>query len=126
MDDVEATWLDRVRDLPPERVFVQHNPPTARYGRAQVKLGYVLREAHYLGVREAEGSQTRLEIATWTRAPSGRGFGYYACFRLYFDKDVLAAAMLFCFYDGTERSPGFKSLEAALQYARARGFEVTP
>jgi len=31
-------------------------------------------------------------------------------------------AVLFCFYDGTEASPGFRSLEAAHTFALSQGF----
>lgn len=34
------------------------------------------------------------------------------------------AAVLFCFYDGTEKSPGFKSAQSAREFAHANGFEV--
>jgi hypothetical protein len=126
MRDGDTDWLARLRNLGPDQVFVQHRPPTPRYGRAQAKLSYLLREAILLGVKHERGTRSRVEIAIWTRPPTGRGFGYYACFRLFFEGTELIAALLFCFYDGTERSPGFKSVDAAIVFASHNGFEVLP
>lgn len=126
MVDVERDWLAEVRKLPADRVFVQHNPPTPRYGRAQTKLSYVIREAVLLGTRAVPHHPSRLEIAAWARRPSGRGYGYYVCFRLFFALRELNVGVLFCFYDGTDGSPGFKSVDAASQFAASQGFEVSP
>jgi len=117
-------WLERVRDLPSARVFVVHNPPTPRYGRAQVKLEYVVRTASPLGSRDVPGHSQRLEIAVWSPSPTGKGHGYYACFRLFLKDAELVSALLFCFYDGTEQSPGFRTREAAQAYAKSQDFEV--
>ena len=124
MDEREEDWLARLQELPAEHVFVRHEPPTPRYGRAQAKLPYLIREAMFVGSRTTSRSDA-WEIATWARAGSGRGYGYYSCFRLFVQSDRPTVAVLFCFYDGTERSPGFKSFDAAAQYAAANGFKVT-
>ena len=126
MRDADTDLLARLRGLGPGQVFVQHHPPTPRYGRAQTKLSYLLREAILLGIKREPRTPSRLEIAIWTRPPTGRGFGYYACFRLFFERAQLVAALLFCFYDGTERSPGFKSIDAATVFASQNGFKVLP
>ena len=116
-------WLSEIRALPKSRVFVQHNPPTPRYGRAASKLGYLLRSAVVLGVRREGAADERVEISVWAPNAEGRGTGYYGCFRLYFERDAVSLALLFCFYDGTEKSPGFRSVGAAREYSRASGFE---
>lgn len=120
----EVDWLERLRHRSTDQVFVQHNPPTPRYGRAQSKLAFILREARLLGSRPVAMHHDRLEIATWARPAAGRGYGYYACFRLFLDGGAVRAALLFAFYDGTEQSPGFKSFDAAAQFAFANGFQV--
>jgi hypothetical protein len=118
----EVDWVAEIQGLRADQVFVQHNPPTPRYGRAQSKLSYLIREGIFLGSRLTDDMPERLEIATWTRPPTGRGYGYYACFRLFFQEKQLVAALLYCFYDGMEQSPGFKSQDAAREYATANGF----
>lgn len=122
----DRDWLSEIRALPKSRVFVEHNPPTPRYGRASAKLAYLLRHANLLGWRQVSDSDERVEIGVWAQNAEGRGPGYYACFRLYLDGDVVSLALLFCFYDGTEKSPGFRSLEAATEYSRSSGFKEFP
>ncbi len=124
--DQGRDWLDEVRRLPADRIFVLHNPPTPRYGRAQAKLGYLLKGSTYLGLRPHESGVDRVEVALWAPNPEGRGHGYYACLRLFMERGVVSAAMLFCFYDGTEKSPGMRSLMSALEFARLNGFKDTP
>ncbi len=123
MDEREEDWLARLQELPADQVFVQHEPPTARYGRAQAKLAYLIREAHYLGCRATDRADAT-EIAIWARPSAGRGYGYYACFRFFVRGEEPMVAVLFCFYDGTDRSPGFKTLDAASAYAAANDFGV--
>lgn len=129
MGEVHRTrdWLAEVRKLPKAMVFVQHNPATPRYGRALAKLGYVLRESIGLGVRRSEGTTGSVEIASWSPNPDGLGYGYYSCFRLYLDgaQDQVVSAVLFCFYDGTEKSPGFRTLSSAQEYCRLHAFKDT-
>ena len=124
MSDSEEDWLERVRRLSTDQVFVQHNPPTPRYGRAQSKLAYLIREGNLLGTKPVLGEPDRIEIAIWAKPAAGRGHGYYACFRLFLERGDLLAALLFCFYDGTEQSPGFKSFDAAAHFASSHGFVV--
>ena len=117
------SWLEVLRALPEEAVFVAHNPPTPRYGRAQAKLRYVLRTASVLGGRRSDLVEHAIETAAWSPPPTGRGNGYYVCFRLFFDQfERVEQAVLYCFYDGTDGSPGFKTLHEAGEYARLNGF----
>jgi hypothetical protein len=118
-------WLQEVRALPARAVYVRHEPATPRYGRAQAKLRWLLRESTVIGRRDADYPGA-VEIAAWARSPSG-GFGYYSCFRLFLGEDrEVVAAVLFCFYDGTEKSPGFRSARSARDFALLHGFEVIP
>jgi hypothetical protein len=117
-------WLSQLQTLPPDRLFVEHHPPTPRYGRAQSKLRWLVRESVLLGERPASRkSDNSVEIAVWARPATGK-HGYYSCFRLFLEGEEVLSALLFCFYDGTEESPGFRSVDGALAYALSQGFEV--
>ena len=124
MSDGSHDWLALLKELPDDRIFVQHEPPTPRYGRAQTKLRYVLRASNYLGWRHSRGSAAdSIDIALWSPPAHGRGHGYYTCFRLLRSDDEVVAGVLFCFYDGTEKSPGFKSRSAAQAFAEGHAFK---
>ena len=114
------TWWDAVQQLPPSHRFVSHEPETPRYARARQKLRFLIREGVYLGMRLVVGDN--VEIAIWAPPDSGRGPGFYACFRLFVDDRVTTGATLFCFYDGTESSPGFSSASEAQAFAQDNGF----
>jgi hypothetical protein len=53
-----------------------------------------------------------------------RGPGLYSCMRLFLAGETVA--LLFCFHDGTEKSPGLRSMWAARTYAKSKGFEEVP
>lgn len=109
--------------LGPAQRAVLHEPETARYSRARTKLNYLLAHATPVGIRVPGGdSSTSVELACWARPSGGRGYGYFAIFRLSRSRGNVVFATLFCFYDGTEGSPGFRSLTAADAYAQATGF----
>lgn len=80
-----AALFDQVRDLPPERVVVGHEPLTPRYGRAQQTTGHLLKRGQRLGWRLLSGRElaTAFELAMWAPSFRGRGYGYYACFRVW-------------------------------------------
>lgn len=115
--------LRAMAGLPRRMRLVLHQPETARYQRARARFDYLMEAAHVLGVRASGSSGSSLEVALWAPPPAGQGYGLYACVRLYYDGHALNLAVLFCFYDGTEGSPGFKSPAAALCFARSNGFE---
>ena len=116
-------WLDAVRALPKQALVVSHNPMTPRYDRALAKMSYLLRRSILLGERDADQHADAVEIATWAPPPTGRGDGYYCCFRLHLDEHgQVWFARLFCFYDGTESSHGFKSSQTARGFSRQQGF----
>ena len=109
--------------LPRTRRIVLHQPETARYQRAREKFDYLLTAAVVLGVRQQSPEVASEEIAIWAPSANGQSSGNYACVRLYYESLELTLAVLFCFYDGTERSPGFRSEGAALVYSRSHGFK---
>ena len=116
------SWWDAVRQLPSSHRFVSHEPETPRYAGARQKLRYLIREGVYLGSTGVAAGGDVLEIAVWAPSDQGRGHGYYGCFRLFVEDGVTTGAVLFCFYDGTESSPGLATLQEALAYARDNGF----
>lgn len=113
-------WWDAVKQLSAAHRFVDHQPETPRYALARQKLPYLVREGVYLG--RANRVDDRVEIAVWAPSPDGRGPGYYGCFRLYIEDDMVMYASLFCFYDGTESSPSLRTLQEAEAYARSNQF----
>lgn len=120
-----ADWFQSLRSLDDGKRAVLHQPETARYARARSKMGYLLASASPLGVRlPPEGPPGAVELACWARPTAGRGHGYFAIFRLLRNAEgaPVEFAILFCFYDGTEGSPGFRSLGAAQLHAESTGF----
>lgn len=119
-------WIRALRELPEGAVWVQHRPHTSRYVRAAAKLVSVLRSAILLGLRRAEHPQ-HTEIAAWSPPGDGRGCGFYCCFRVFGSPATgVNGAVLFCFYDGRDLSPGFRSLPAARSFAQSEGFQEDP
>ena len=115
-------WLEELRRLAPDQRAVWHQPETPRYAKARQKLAYLIRAAQLLGCQpDPERSESTL-VAVWAPPERGSGTGYYGCFRVFTEEKRPVFAVLYCFYDGTERSPGFKSLGAAVAYAEAQGF----
>ena len=120
-------WLEAVRLLPDEAVVVVHNPPTRRYARAHAKRTYILRESLQLGERPHDFDEDAVEIAMWAPSPRGQQNGFYSCMRLFLDSDRrVEEAAIYCFYDGTETSPGFRTFHEARQYALTHGFQGAP
>lgn len=118
-------WLPQLRQLPPQRVVVQHEPETARYKRARRYLTHVVRSSSCVGVRAApEGPENAVEAVLWCRSPVGRGCGFYSGLRVYVADGAVVFAVLFCFYDGRDASPCIKSLEGAQTVALSYGYEV--
>lgn len=113
-----------LRALPPAKRIVVHRPETPRYARARAQLRYLVVRALALGVRPGEeGTARAVELACWAPPPSGRGAGFYGCFRLLREDGDAVLAALFCFYDGMDRSPGFRTESAARAFAHTHGFQ---
>ena len=121
MVDVDDLWTQAVR-LPRRLFFVLHEPETERYARAREYLKFLKESGKLLGQRIPADEIDGLEVALWAPPPDGRGPGFYFCVRLYFDEGKVSLARLFCFYDGSERSPGFRTLDAAGAFASSNGF----
>lgn len=116
-------WLAALNELPLDLVSVAHQPMTPRYSRALDKRIYLIREGVLLGERSASYNNA-VEIALFAENPNGsKKPGFYACIRLFLDeKKTVLSAVIFCFYDGTEKSPGYKCVDSALKYALEGGF----
>ena len=114
-----------LRKLPPETVDVWHKPMTERYFRAVIKRKMIIKDGIFLGTRQPEAKKAK-EIAIWLQNPSGRKrCGYYTNFRFFYStKGEPLSAVLFCFYDGTDKSPCFRTLGSAKAFAKNEGFHV--
>lgn len=117
--------MSEIQRLPPEQVRVEHEPATPRYSRATQKIRYVLRVGSLVGTRMEIEDGNPLELAIWVPAPSGSGCGLYPCWRVWSHEGQSALAIMFTFYDGTEKSPCIKSTNSARDFAKKNDFEVT-
>jgi len=115
-------WLEELLRLPATRRAVWHQPETPRYARARQKLSYVLHESTLVGVQRDPEREDAVLLALWAPPGHGAGYGYYSCFRLFLEGQKPIFAVMYCFYDGTEGAPGFKSIQAARAHAEAHGF----
>ena len=116
-------WFSTLRNLPPSCRAVSHQPLTPRYSRANQKLDYLISNGVYLGCRADPERRNVVLIAVWAPPSTGRRGGYYACFRIRLEEEKASWAILYCFYDGTDGSPSFKTEESAALFARTNGFE---
>jgi hypothetical protein len=101
---------------------VHHHPLTARYTRASQKLAYIIDNSVFLGQRPDPERPHAMLIAVWAPPSTGRGSGFYACFRIRHADGAATSATLYCFYDGADGSPSLKSVEAAHHFAHKHGF----
>ena len=111
-------WLKDIRNLSPEQIIVRHLPPTDRYMfSAAAALQRVLTSGEVLGWRELSGEPKKcIEVVVWTSSLNRGECGLYVCCRLHYgDKQSATSATIFCFYDGTEKSPCFKGKSEAIQ-----------
>ena len=117
--------LGVLQALPPEAVDVVHEPMTERYFRASDKRKLIIKTGIFLGTRRAEAINAQ-ELAMWMPNPSGgRRCGYYANFRLFYSAEgEPLSATLYCFYDGTHKSPCLRTQGSAHAYAKSEGFHA--
>lgn len=115
-------WMGELRALPLRQIRIEHNPPSERYGRAFDKRLHILQSGHHIGTRSDMADGNPVEIAVWASPQSGKGCGFYACFRVWCLNDAIQLALLFCFYDGTEKSPCFKTFHSAREFALQNEF----
>ena len=79
-------WMEELRALPAESIFVQHNPPGARDERALAKMPYLISQGEWIGVKDWDmHPDSGVELALWAPHPEGRRCGLYACFRIEYD-----------------------------------------
>ena len=116
-------YLSDLRSLPLRQVAVRHEPMTKRYQYAAEKMERILDNSAYVGMHAVSLPHV-IEVALFlenernTKKP-----GWYSCFRLFYSTDErILSATLFCFYDGTEKSPAIYSLDAARAYAKDGGY----
>lgn len=116
-------WTLALRTVPSERCVVSHQPETPRYARARQKLRHLVHGSILVGYQQDAERERTWHIAVWAAPLSRRDPGYFACFRLLLNKTGAPdRAVLYCFYDGADRSPSFRTPEAARAYALAQGF----
>lgn len=117
-------WILALRAVPPEWCIVSHQPETPRYARARQKLRHLVHGSELVGHQvDLERVRTH-QIAVWAAPHSRRDPGYHDCFRITLDQHGAPdRAVLFCFYDGSDRSPSFRSAEAARAFALNQGFK---
>lgn len=116
-------WFSALRHLPTTSRGVHHHPLTARYTRASQKLAYIIDNSVFLGQKPDPERRHAVLIAVWAPPSTGRGSGFFACFRIRHSDGVATSATLYCFYDGTDGSPSLKSEETAHLFAHKHGFE---
>ncbi len=120
--NISTDWLGEIRRLPSSKRAVVHEPETPRYSQARTKLRYLINQGIYIGFQKSPEKHREIEIAVWAPPDAGKRSGHYGCFRVFFKGGEVLSAVLFCYYDGTEGSPGFTSREKAQVFARQQGF----
>ena len=115
-------WLEALRGLPAERVFVDHEPHPPRYVRAEVLHRSLVERSELVGVQADSEKTSAWLIALWCPQVSRHRRGFYSCFRLFVDDGAVIAASLYCFYDGEDDSPRIDSRSAAEALAALNGF----
>ena len=118
-------WFEMLKRLPPECIGVAHVPRSPRYVRGERRIRYVLSEGFFLGSqKDPEREDKAVCIAVWSPSPTGRGAGYYSCFRIFLDElGRPTHAALYCHYDGTDHSPILRSPLSAREFAKGHGFQ---
>ena len=111
-----SRFLELLQQLDPEKIEIKHNPMTERYRtHAFSSLVYLLKNGVCIGWRKLEKPilDEMIEVVIWAEPLFADSCGFYSCFRLHFLQQKLERATFFCFYDGKDKSPCFKSQEDA-------------
>ena len=114
-------WLADLGSLGSERVFIRHNPLTDRYiYNAAAALARVMVEGDLIGWREVPGPYHQsVEAVVWTESLNHGQCGLYTGYRIHYEDDLRPlSASIFCFYDGTGKSPCLKTKREALRHMR--------
>ena len=118
-----VSWL-MVRGLSEEKVYVDHEPYSARYRRAEEQLGTVLYYGLEIGRYEEPdamffaGKREVGEVVVWVKPLNPKECGYYCVFKVIEYQNGMLEAQLFCFYDGTFNSPKIKTEAMARSYMK--------
>ena len=118
--EIERLYLD-------DKFVVEHVPNSKRYNRAESLLSYIVKHSTVLATKKSDerNRENAVEVALWSRNPRGQGCGLYVVVRLFFEKETSSRPYwgeLFCFYDGSDKSPCLRSCENARAYARNNGY----
>jgi hypothetical protein len=113
--------ISELRGLFPESVFVEHEPRTEAYWRAETALSGILAEGSVIGFGlDHQCDQPRRIIIVWVEPLNSGEFGEYAAFKILEDEFGPYRAILFSFYDGLDGRPGFKSESEATDYMKEK------
>lgn len=115
-------WLKELQRLPAEKIMIRHNPPTDRYVyNAAVALPRILRDGEIIGWRKIPAIDgQKIELVIWAAPLNPGQCGFYVGCRLRYGEDGPAlGASIFCFYDGSDKSPCHKTKHEAVQSMRS-------
>ena len=111
--------IDELRLLYPESVFVEHEPKTDAYWRAETALSGIVAEGWAIGSGLDHGHEPpRRVLVVWVEPLNADDFGEYAAFKILEDEFGPYRAILFSYYDGFEGRPGFKTRAEALNFMK--------
>lgn len=111
--------LDDLRLLYPDGVFVEHEPKSESYWRAETALFGIVTEGCAIGFGlDLEHETPRRILVIWVEPLNNGDFGEYATFKFLEDEFGPYRAILFSYYDGFEGRPGFKSRFAAINFMK--------
>ena len=115
--------MERDRD----RVFVHHEPWTARYIRAERDLKRVVFQGRLIGSKRVQSGEPGFEIVVWNDQDFEERYGLYSVFRIYAqDNGKISSAILYCFYDGKDKSSEkFRTEASAREFMKGFGYEGT-
>lgn len=104
-------------------IYVNHEPRTKRYGRAEIQLNAIVQYGIEIGrfeetsIDRQGGRNESGKVVVWLE-PLNRGeFGFYCMFKIFEDEYGPFESELFCFYDGFD-GPGMKTERVARNWMK--------
>lgn len=129
MNDIELQFseLRRLMEKDKSQVFVHHEPWTARYIRAERDLKRIIFQGRLIGFKSAQKGGPGFELVVWNDKDFEERYGLYSVFRIYLqDNGKMSSAILFCFYDGKDKSSEkFRTETLAREFLKSLGYEGT-
>ena len=116
------TMISDLRSLGLEGIVIRHQPLTARYlAQASASLRQLLEKAKVIGWREvATKFERSIETVLFCNPAMDEGScGLYGCFRIHYRDKLPFEATFFCFYNGEDKSPCFRSETEAVKWMNA-------